>query len=96
MSEILHESDAGLGAIADQVMQASRDGDRARARQLIDEGYLDLLGVVTDGDLAGAIRRWTPHCDRLSLSVPWFGLKDEEQLAAAHQLVDAIEGLPDA
>lgn len=86
---------AGLGALADQVMQASRGGDRARARQLIDEGYLDLLGVVTDGDLPGAIRRWAPHADRLSLSVPWFGMKDEEQLAAAHQLVDALEGLAD-
>jgi len=87
---------AGLGEAADQVMQAARDGDRTRARELIEERYLDLLGVVADGDLGGALRRWAPHADRLSLSVPWFGLKDEEQLAAAHQLVDALEGLPDA
>ena len=66
----------------------------AKAGEL--DHYLDLLAVSTDGDLAAAVRRWSPHCDRLSLSVPWFGLKDQEQLAAAHQLVDAIEGLPDA
>lgn len=85
---------AGLGEAADLVMQASRDGDRNRARQLIEERYLDLLAVVTDGDLAGALQRWARHADRLSLSVPWFGMKDEEQLAAAHRLVDALEGLP--
>jgi hypothetical protein len=87
---------AGLGNVADRVMAASKAGERSQARALIEEHYLDLLGVSTDGDLAAAVRRWGPHCDRLSLSVPWFGLKDEEQLAAAHQLVDAIEALPDA
>ena len=87
---------AGLSDVADQVMQASKEGDRGQARQLIEERYLDLLAVVTDSDLAGGLRRWSPHADRLSLSVPWFGMKDDEQLAAAHQLVDALEALPDA
>ena len=85
-----------LGGSADQVMQASKEGDRGQARQLIEERYLDLLAVVTESDLAGGLRRWSPHADRLSLSVPWFGMKDDEQLAAAHQLVDALEALPDA
>ena len=87
---------AGLSDVADQVMQASKEGDRGQARQLIEERYLDLPAVVTDSDLAGGLRRWSPHADRLSLSVPWFGMKDDEQLAAAHQLVDALEALPDA
>jgi probable F420-dependent oxidoreductase len=87
---------AGLGQVADQVMAAGKAGERSQARALIEEHYLDLLAVSSDGDLAAAVRRWGPHCDRLSLSVPWFGLKDEEQLNAAHQLVDAIEALPDA
>jgi probable F420-dependent oxidoreductase len=87
---------AGLGGAADEVMAASREGRRLEARTLIEERYLDLLGVTTLQDLAVAVERWGPHCDRLSLSVPWFGMTDGEQLAFAHQLVDAVATTPAA
>jgi probable F420-dependent oxidoreductase len=87
---------AGLGGAADEVMAASREGRRLEARTIIEERYLDLLGVTTLQDLAVAVERWGPHCDRLSLSVPWFGMTDGEQLAFAHQLVDAVAATPAA
>ena len=83
---------AGLGEAADAVMLASKEGKRVEARTIIEERYLDLLGVTTLAELPAAMARWTPHCDRLSLSVPWFGMTDEEQLRAAHELIEAVAG----
>ena len=86
----------GLGAVADQVMAASREGRRSEARQLIDERYLDLLGVIVGDDVAAVregIERWRPHADRLSLSVPWFGIEADEQLRLAERLIELVAGL---
>ena len=80
----------GLGEIADAVIAAMAAGRRTEAADLIDDGYLDLLGVVLEEDLEAGIRRWAPHCDRLSLSVPWFGMTDEEQLRAAERIIAAV------
>jgi probable F420-dependent oxidoreductase len=85
---------AGLGDVADQVMEASRDGRRSDARQLIESRCLDLLGVALVDELPQAVVRWAPHCDRLSLSVPWFGISEGEQLGAARRLLDRIADLP--
>jgi probable F420-dependent oxidoreductase len=85
---------AGLGGTADEVMAASKEGRRIEARTIIEERYLDLLGVTTLEDLPAAITRWAPHCDRLSLSVPWFGMTDDEQLALVHELVGAVGAMP--
>jgi hypothetical protein len=86
----------GLGEVADQVMAALKDGRRLEARQLIDEGFLDLLGVIV-GDDAAAIRqglaRWRPHADRLSLSVPWFGVDSDRQLELAERLIELVANL---
>jgi probable F420-dependent oxidoreductase len=86
----------GLGAVADQVMAASREGRRSEARQLIDDRCLDLLGVIVADDL-GALRRgverWRPQADRLSLSVPWFGVDAAEQLRQAERLIELIAQL---
>jgi alkanesulfonate monooxygenase SsuD/methylene tetrahydromethanopterin reductase-like flavin-dependent oxidoreductase (luciferase family) len=85
---------AGLGAAADAVMAASKEGRRIEARTIIEERYLDLLGVTTLQDLSVAVERWGPHCDRLSLSVPWFGMTDREQLVFAHEVVEAVAATP--
>src|SRR5437016_13847595 len=83
----------GLGAVADEVMAASREGRRSEARQLIDQRYLDRLGVIVGDDVAAirkGIQRWRPHADRLSLSVPWFGIDAEEQLERAERLIELV------
>jgi hypothetical protein len=71
-------------------MAAGAEGRRAEAAGLIAETYLDLLGVVLESELEAGIARWAPLADRLTLSVPWFGMTDEEQLSAADRLVAAI------
>ena len=84
---------AGLGELADQVMEAGREGRRAEARELIDRGFLDRLGVIVGGDsnsLRAGLERWRPHADRISLSVPWFGPKPEEQLAQTERMLREI------
>ena len=84
----------GLGEAGDAVIAAAGEGRRAEAAAIVDERYLDLLGVCLVDDLAGAVARWAPHCDRLSFNVPWFGIDAGAQLAATHDLLDAIEALP--
>lgn len=81
---------AGLGDLADRVMAASGEGRRDEARELIDRGYLDRLGVIVGDDLAAGLERWRGLAERISLSVPWFGTDDAEQLAQAEQLVRRI------
>jgi probable F420-dependent oxidoreductase len=75
----------GLGEVADRVVALCRDGLRAEATRLIDERYLDLLGVGLLDDVQGLVDRWTPFCDRLCLAVPWFGLEARDQLLTVHQ-----------
>jgi probable F420-dependent oxidoreductase len=84
---------AGHGQAADHVIQAARAGRREEARQVIEDSFLDVLAVTTLDMLPAALRRWSPHCDRLSLSVPWFGMTPGEQLTAVHALLDALESL---
>lgn len=84
---------AGLGDAADAVMAAAADGRRSAAAAIIEREYLDLLGVIYEDDLEAGIARWAPHCDRLSLSVQWFGIDDAEQSAAAGRLLAALERL---
>lgn len=85
---------SGLGDAADAVMGASGEGKRAEAAAIIDERYLDLVGVCLVDELPEAVARWAPHCDRLSFNVPWFGIENQAQLQATHELLDAIEALP--
>jgi probable F420-dependent oxidoreductase len=84
-SGLNEEADAILGAIAER-----RRGD---AQRLIDEKVLDLLAVATLDDLAAGVARWTPHADRLALSVPWYGIPDTEQVAIFRQLLKELERL---
>lgn len=93
MRVLEHEGLAEAGAA---VIGAAGEGRRAEAARIIDERYLDLLAVCLVSELPAAIARWSAHCDRLSFNVPWFGIGTEEQLAATHELLDALEALPDA
>jgi len=84
---------SGFGEVADRVIAASASGNRDEARELIDGGYLDHLGVIVGDDLAAGLERWRGLADRIALSVPWFGTDDAEQLAQAERLVDRIAAL---
>lgn len=77
---------AGLGALADEVMASSRDD----ARDLIDRGYLDRLGVIVGDELEAGIERWRGLAERITLSVPWFGIDDAEQLSEAERLIERL------
>ena len=90
---------AGLGEVADRVMLAAREGRRAEARDLIDRHLLDHLGVIVgedDDSLRGGLNRWRPYADRLSLSVPWFGMNDAEQAQAFDRLLERVAKLHQA
>ncbi|HKA51334.1 MAG TPA: LLM class flavin-dependent oxidoreductase [Candidatus Dormibacteraeota bacterium] len=80
---------AGLGELADRVMAASRE----EARTLIERGYLDRLGVIIGDDLAAGIGRWRGLADRITLSVPWFGTNDGDQLHQTERLIQRIGSL---
>lgn len=84
---------AGLGEVADAVMAAGKEGRRQEARDLIDQNYLDRLGVIIGDDLAAGLERWRQLADRLSLSVPWFGTEPAEQVAQFERLVDLVARL---
>lgn len=83
----------GLGGLGEQVMAAAGQGRRAEARELVDRGYLDLLAVIVGDDLEGGLARWSGVADRVTLSVPWFGLPDGEQLRLLERLLDRISVL---
>lgn len=86
----------GLGPVADRVLAALGQGRRSEARQLVDSEFLDLLAVVVGDDLASlkaGVRKWGPLADRLSLSVPWFGIPEVEQLSLAEHLIDLLPSL---
>jgi len=80
---------AGLGELADRVMAASRE----EARTLIERGYLDRLGVIIGDDLAAGIGRWRGLAERITLSVPWFGTNDGDQLDQTERLIKRIGSL---
>src|SRR5262249_36344398 len=80
---------AGLGELADRVMAASRQ----EARTLIERGYLDRLGVIIGDDLAAGIGRWRGLAERITLSVPWFGTNDGDQLHQTERLIQRIGSL---
>jgi probable F420-dependent oxidoreductase len=78
---------AGLGHLVDQVLEASAEGRRSEARRIIDEGYLDRLAVVLEDDLESGLERWRGLADRITLSVPWFGIPNERQVELVERLI---------
>jgi probable F420-dependent oxidoreductase len=84
----------GLGEQADRVMAAMAAGRRDEARELIDDGCLDHLGVIVGGDLEAGLDRWRGLAERITFSVPWFGTDDAEQVAQTERLIERIARLP--
>lgn len=87
---------AGLGELADRIMAASREGRRAEAKELIDRGCLDMLGVIVGGDsesLRAGIERWRPYADRIALNVPWFGTVEGDQLEQTERMIQELTKL---
>lgn len=80
---------AGFGELADRVMAAGRD----EARELIERGCLDRLGVIVGDDLEAGLERWRGLAERITLSVPWFGTRDADQLTQVEQLVARVRQL---
>jgi len=88
--------EAGLGEVADEVFAAAGKGDRAAARALVDEHVLDRLGIVvatTPEQLREGLEPWRAAADRLSLSVPWYGLDHEAQLGAYRRLLEMLAAI---
>jgi probable F420-dependent oxidoreductase len=83
----------GLSEVADKVITLCRDGHRTDAARVINQEYLDLLAFGLLDDVPAVIARWSRYCDRLCLSVPWFGLTAREQLTTANELLDRLENL---
>src|SRR5215831_5116804 len=84
---------AGVTDLADRVMAPSGGGRRDEARELIESDCLDRLGVIVGDDLAAGLDPWRGLAERITLSVPWFGTDDDEQLRQAERLVQAIARL---
>ncbi len=78
---------AGLGELADRVM-AMASSDREKAAALIEESYLDRLAVIVGEDLEAGLSPWLPLVDRITLSVPWFGIPHLEQVVLTERLID--------
>lgn len=84
---------ARVSQVADHVMVAAAAGRRDEARQLIDHSYLDRLGVIIGDDLAAGLERWQGLAERITLSVPWFGTNDTDQLRQTDHLIRQFRDL---
>ncbi len=80
---------AGLGEVADAIFRAAEARDRSEVRRLIDAELIDRLGIVFGDELEAGVERFQAHADRVTLSVPWFGLDDREQLRAVRRLIES-------
>lgn len=87
---------AGLGEVADRVMAAAAEGRRQEARELIASTFLDRLGVIAGDDLAAGLEPWRGLAEHVTLSVPWFGPSDAEQVSLAERLIDRVAALRQA
>lgn len=87
---------AGLGSVAEAIFKAGARGDRAAARALVDEHLLDRLGVLlvrSPEELRDGIARWSGLADRLSLSVPWYGIDHQAQVAEFRRLLELLAAI---
>jgi probable F420-dependent oxidoreductase len=83
----------GLTGLADGALAALGAGRRDEARELIDEGFLDRLGVIVGDDLLVGLERWRGLAERITLSVPWFGPDEANQARQAEDVIEKIAKL---
>jgi len=88
---VLDES--GLRDDADAILAAIADRRRTEAARIIEERCLDQLGVALLDDLPERIRLWRAHADVIGLSVPWYGLDRDAQIALFRDVLRALERL---
>ena len=86
---VLDES--GLRDEADAVLAAIADRRRTEAARIIEGRCLDQLGVAVLDDLPERVRLWTAHADFIGLTVPWYGLDRDAQLALFRDVLRALE-----
>lgn len=49
--------------------------------------------MIVGGGLAAGLERWRGLAERFTLSVPWFGADDREQVAQTEQVIRDIRAL---
>jgi hypothetical protein len=87
---VLDES--GLREEADAILAAIADRRRTEAARIIEQHCLDQLGVAVLDDLAERVRHWSAHADVIGLTVPWYGLDRDAQIALFRDVLRALEG----
>jgi probable F420-dependent oxidoreductase len=88
---VLDES--GLREEADAILAAIADRRRTEAARIIEEHCLDQLGVAVLDDLAERLGLWSAHADAVGLTVPWYGLDRDGQVALFRDVLRALEGM---
>lgn len=88
---VLDES--GLAAEADAILTAIANRRRTEAAAIIEGRCLDQLGVAVLEDLPERMRLWSGHADAVGLTVPWYGLDRDAQVALFRDLLRALERL---
>src|SRR3989475_3421540 len=86
---VLDES--GLREEADAILAAIADRRRSEAARIIEEHCLDQLGVAVLDDLAERVRHWSTHADAIGLTVPWYGLDRDDQIALFRDVLRALK-----
>src|SRR5438309_1295342 len=86
---VLDES--GLREDADAILAAIADRRRTEAARIIEERCLDQLGVAVLDDLPERVRLWRAHADVIGLTVPWYGLDRDAQVALFRDVLRAVE-----
>ncbi len=85
---VLDES--GLRDEADAILAAIADRRRTEAARIIEDRCLDQLGVAVLDDLPERMHLWTAHADAIGLTVPWFGLDQNAQVALFRDVLRAL------
>lgn len=86
---VLDES--GLGEEADAILAAIADRRRTEAARIVEARVLDHLAATTLDALPQALAKWGPHADAIGVSIPWYGMEHEAQVALFHDALRAIE-----
>ena len=88
---VLDES--GLREEADAILAAIADRRRTEAARIVEARCLDQLGVAVLDELPERMRLWTASADLIGLTVPWFGLDRDAQVALFRDVLRAIQGM---
>ena len=66
---------------------------RTEAAAIIEAHCLDQLGVAVLDDLAERVGLWRAHADVIGLTVPWYGLDRDAQIALFRDVLRALRAL---